>query len=479
MDARFLAGETAVLLASIVSAVLFILGLRNLAHPRTALSGVTLIAIGMVTLILATATTSGFDVLLFFLAIALGAGIGGVVGERIALRSAHSLVVTGIGFGGLASALVAAAALRDIVHLRHDDVRFDELGLGAIVITRIGVSLAIACGAAAFGGSASAVGKLQGTSRMPMTAAGLSSRNGIFAIGALALILGIVFLIRPVPGVVDFALAVLSFLFGFLLVPTMRADPTVITALLASATGLSVLACGFALHHNALLIGGALSASSSLLFAGILARGVGRSLADVAFGGTTAAPAVEGPPDPYAGKVKSTSPEEVAMVLDGARRVVIVPGYGLAVSQGQHALRDLANLLRERGAVVDYVIHPVAGCMPGQMNLLLSEADIPYEEMKEIEDVDSHMGETDVALVVGANDVVNPEARTNPQSPLAGLDVVDVGRAQTVVVVKRTLAPGFAGVVNPLFAAENSLLLFGDGKKMLQELARAVKENSK
>jgi NAD(P) transhydrogenase subunit beta len=259
----------------------------------------------------------------------------------------------------------------------------------------------------------------------------------------------------------------------------MRADSTVITALLVSATGASVLACGFVLHHNALLIGGSLAASTAFIFARFLARGVGRSLTDVAFGGLGEPMTSEETSDPYAGKVKSTSPEEVAMVLDGARRVVIVPGYGLAVSQGQHALRDLANLLRERGAAVDYAIHPVAGCMPGQMNLLLTEADVPYEEMKEIEDVESTMAETDVALVVGANDVVNPEARTNPRSPLAGLPVVDVGRAETVVIVKRTLAPGFAGVANPLFAAENALLLFGDGKKMLQELVRAVKENGR
>jgi NAD(P) transhydrogenase subunit beta len=478
VDARFVAGAAVVLVASIASAILFMLGLRDLAHPRTARNGLSMIAIGLLVVIAATAMTSGFDVLLFFLALALGGAIGGVVAERIALRSSGSLLVAGIGFGGLASALVAGAALRDLVHLDTSDVYFQDSSFGAILIARAGVSLAILFGAAAFGGCAAAVGKLQGTTRPP--SGGLASRQGIFALGAVALVLGVWFVFRPAPGAVDFALGVISFLFGFLLVPTMRADATVITALLVSAAGASVTACGFALHHNALLIGGALAASASFIFARFLARGVGRTLGDVALGGLGEAAAVEQSGDPYAGRVKSTSPEEVAMVLDGARRVVIVPGYGLAVSQGQHALRDLANLLRERGAAVDYAIHPVAGCMPGQMNLLLTEADVPYEEMKEIEDVEPAMAETDVALVVGANDIVNPEARTNPESPLAGLEpVIDVGRAGTVVVVKRGLAPGFAGVANPLFAAENALLLFGDGKKMLQELVRAVKENAR
>jgi len=177
----------------------------------------------------------------------------------------------------------------------------------------------------------------------------------------------------------------------------------------------------------------------------------------------------------YAGKVKSSSPEEVAMLLDGARRVLIVPGYGLAVAQAQHVVRDLAAALEARGATVEYGIHPVAGRMPGHMNVLLAEADVDYSKLKEMDEVNAAMGEVDVALVVGANDVVNPEARTNPQSPIAGMPVIDVDKARTVVVVKRSLSPGFAGIPNPLFAADNCLMLFGDGKKALVELAAALK----
>jgi NAD(P) transhydrogenase subunit beta len=201
-----------------------------------------------------------------------------------------------------------------------------------------------------------------------------------------------------------------------------------------------------------------------------------RSLANVLFG--TLAPAAAGPTADtiYEGKIKATTPDEVAMLLDGVQRVVFVPGYGLAVAQAQHIVHELANVLEERGVTVEYAIHPVAGRMPGHMNVLLAEADVPYDQLKEMDEINSTLAQVDVAIVIGANDVVNPVARTDPNSPIAGMPIINVGEARTVVVVKRSLSPGFAGIPNPLFAADNTLMLFGDGKKVLVDVVAALKE---
>ena len=201
-----------------------------------------------------------------------------------------------------------------------------------------------------------------------------------------------------------------------------------------------------------------------------------RSLANVLFGGFGEVSSSGNADDVYEGKIKSTSPEELAMMFDTASKVVIVPGYGMAVAQAQHAVRDLYNLLESRDVTVEFAIHPVAGRMPGHMNVLLAEADIPYERLIEMDDINPQMAQVDIAIVLGANDVVNPLARTDPESPIAGMPIIDVDRARTVIVIKRSLSPGFAGIPNPLFAADNSLMLFGDGKKMIQESVSALKE---
>lgn len=464
-----MSGGIPVLLGAIVSAILFTLGLHAITHPRTAVRGQMLVAVGIAVQLIGTILTGGYDVLLFFLAMALGAGSGALLAERTVITNAPGFLAGILAFGALAAALVGGAALRDLVLLDEFDPRY--LGVGATILARSGVSLAILLGATTFGAALASIGKVQGTAR----AARGSSRPGAMAIGGLALAAGMWFIARPSPGFADLALGALSFLFGILLARSIRAEPPALLALLSAGTGFSVLAAGFALRHNGLLTAGAIVASASLAFAELLARGGGRSLADLAFGGLGGGEAdlTTGP------LVRTTSAEEVAMILDGVSRVVLVPGYGLARSQGQHALRDLANALRGQGAVVDYAIHPVAGCVPGQMNLLLGEADVPEAELKEIEEIDLLLSRTDVAIVVGAGDSVNPEARTNPKSPLAGMPVVEVGKAGTVVVVKRSLDPGSSGVTNSLFTAENTLMLFGDGKKMLQELVRAVKENAK
>jgi NAD(P) transhydrogenase subunit beta len=260
-----------------------------------------------------------------------------------------------------------------------------------------------------------------------------------------------------------------------LTIPIGGADMPVAIALLNSYSGLAAAATGFVLDNAGLIITGSLVGASGIILSQIMCKAMNRSLGNVLMGhiGPTAgAPSAE---DVYGGKVKSTSPEEIAMLFDGARRVVIVPGYGLAVSQAQHAVRDLANLLEARGAEVEFAIHPVAGRMPGHMNVLLAEADVAYDKLKEMDEINPTFQQTDVAVVIGANDVVNPVARTDPNSPIAGMPILDVDKARTVVVIKRSLSPGFAGIPNPLFAADNTLMYFADGKRAILDLITAVK----
>jgi NAD(P) transhydrogenase subunit beta len=272
--------------------------------------------------------------------------------------------------------------------------------------------------------------------------------------------------------VVAFALGV------FLVTPIGGADMPVVIALLNSYSGLAAAATGFVINNNVLIIAGSLVGASGIILTRLMCIAMNRSLANVIFatmGPTRDTPDAE---EIYAGKIKSTSADEVAMLLETCRTVVIVPGYGMAVSQAQHAVRDLTNLLESRGIHVDFAIHPVAGRMPGHMNVLLAEANIPYEKLREMDDINAELEQTDMAIVIGANDVVNPVARTDPNSPIAGMPIIDVDKARTVVIIKRSLAPGYAGIPNPLFAADNTLMLFGDGKKTFQDLIAAVKESS-
>jgi NAD(P) transhydrogenase subunit beta len=249
-----------------------------------------------------------------------------------------------------------------------------------------------------------------------------------------------------------------------------------VIALLNSYSGLAAAATGFVIDNNVLIIAGSLVGASGLILTSIMCRAMNRSLPAVLFGTLQGGEATSDE-DIYAGRIKSTSADELAMILDGAQRVVFAPGYGLAVAQAQHAVRDLATLLEEQGTEVEYAIHPVAGRMPGHMNVLLAEADIPYEALKEMDEVNPTFEQTDVVFVVGANDTVNPVARTDPQSPIAGMPILDVDKARTVVVIKRSLSPGFAGIPNPLFAADNTLMYFADAKKALLGIIGALKEN--
>jgi H+-translocating NAD(P) transhydrogenase subunit beta len=309
-----------------------------------------------------------------------------------------------------------------------------------------------------------------------MTLPGHHAINGLLAVGAVSL--GGYVMFTPEMTMAFWALVVVAGIIGILLtIPIGGADMPVVIALLNSYSGLAASATGFVLQNNVLIIAGSLVGASGLILTNIMCKAMNRSLFNVLFGTMEQSDGVTSSADEvYAGRVKSTSAEEVAMLFDTARKISIVPGYGLAVSQGQHAVRDLTNLLEERGIETEYAIHPVAGRMPGHMNVLLAEADIAYEKLKEMEEANTGFETVDVALVIGANDVVNPVARTDPKSPIAGMPILDVDKARTVVVIKRSLSPGFAGIPNPLFAADNTLMLFGDGKKALLNLVSAIKE---
>ena len=269
---------------------------------------------------------------------------------------------------------------------------------------------------------------------------------------------------------------VVGLVLGVLLtIPIGGADMPVAIALLNSYSGLAAAATGFVLDNNVLIIAGSLVGASGIILSQIMCKAMNRSLANVLTGAIGPTSTTAKADDVYAGKVKATSPEEIAMLFDGARKCVIVPGYGLAVSQAQHAVRDLANLLESKGVEVLFAIHPVAGRMPGHMNVLLAEADVPYDKLKEMDEINPEMEDTDVAIVIGANDVVNPVARTDPKSPIAGMPIINVDKARTVVVIKRSLSPGFAGIPNPLFAADNTLMYFADAKKAVLDLIAAIK----
>ncbi|MEX2152879.1 MAG: NAD(P)(+) transhydrogenase (Re/Si-specific) subunit beta [Gemmatimonadaceae bacterium] len=456
--------------AYLVAAVLFILGLVGLSHPRTAPRGNLIGALGMLLAVVVTlldrqvieASTRGL--LLIFSAIVVGGAIGAWLALKIRMTAMPQMVALLNGFGGGASVLVAGAALRDA-------------STPSLQLT-IATAASGLVGGITFWGSLVAFDKLQEffLRGKPVHFPMQQTLNALLFIGALAF--GVAIALDPTAGWAYWGLVALASVLGVTLtLPIGGADMPVAIALLNSYSGIAAAATGFVLSNNALIITGSLVGASGIILTRIMCRAMNRSLMNVLLGHGVGAGQVGASADAvYAGKVKSASAEEVAMVLGSARRVVIVPGYGMAVSQAQHAVRDLANLLESRGAAVEFGIHPVAGRMPGHMNVLLAEANVPYDKLKEQSEINSQFEQTDVALVIGANDVVNPLARTDPSSPIAGMPIMDVDKARTVIVMKRSLSPGFAGIPNPLFAADNTLMYFGDGKAAVLELIAALKE---
>ncbi len=455
-------------LAYLVAAMMFIFGLKGLTHPRTAVRGNLLGAGGMLLAIVVTLLDRAIVSYELILAgIVLGTGAGIPIALKVPMTAMPQLVALFNGFGGGASLLVAGAALIETILV---DSRFS---------TQVTVSIAASgiVGAVTFWGSAVAFGKLQGLiSESSMSLPAHQLWSGLLAVVCLALAWWLV--ADPTATLAYWALVLAASLLGVMLVvPIGGADMPVVISLLNSYSGIAAAATGFVLSNNGLIIAGSLVGASGIILTQIMCRAMNRSLTNVLFGtiapaGGTATPGE----DVYAGKIKATSPEEVAMLFDTAQKVVVVPGYGLAVAQAQHAVRDMANLLEAKGAVVEYGIHPVAGRMPGHMNVLLADANVPYEKLKDMDEINSTFEQTDVVLIIGANDVVNPLARTDASSPIAGMPILEVDKAKTVVVMKRSLSPGFAGIPNPLFAADNTLMLFADGKKGVLDLIAALKE---
>ncbi|MEE2792838.1 MAG: NAD(P)(+) transhydrogenase (Re/Si-specific) subunit beta [Acidobacteriota bacterium] len=458
-------------LTYLVASVLFIFGIKGLTHPRTAVRGNLLGATGMLLAVIATlsqnqifgAGVSGIAVILA--GIILGSTIGAVLALKIQMTAMPEMVALLNAFGGAASALIAGAVLAE--------------GGEPTTQTTVATVASGIIGSVTFWGSLVAFDKLKGLllPDRPIHFPAQQTLNVL--LGAAALIIGFFVITNP-SQLNTYGLMILAAsLLGVLLtIPIGGADMPVAIALLNSYSGLAAASTGFVLNNNILIITGSLVGASGLILTRIMCKAMNRSLVNVLVG-AIGSESTDGPSsdEVYAGRVKSATPEEVAILFDGARRVVVVPGYGMAVAQAQHQVRDLANLLESRGVEVEFAIHPVAGRMPGHMNVLLAEADVDYDKLKEMDNINSSFEQTDVSLVVGANDIVNPIARTDPSSPIAGMPILDVDKSRTVVVVKRSLSPGFAGIPNPLFAADNTLMLFADGKQAMLDLIAAVKDS--
>ena len=466
-------------LAYLLAAVLFIYCLKMLCHPRSAVRGNLTGALGMLVAILATvplvmeeAQGRGPGTTFFVVGagLVIGTVIGGLLALKVRMTAMPQMVALLNGFGGGASVLVAGA------ELLQRNVKTPE----AVVSADVGIATAASAiiGAVTFFGSLVAFAKLEEYKwlRKPISYPYQQPLNAL--LGLIALGLAILSVQYPHSIWIYWALVLVCSILGLTLVnPIGGADMPVVIAMLNSYSGLAAAATGFVINNAVLIIAGALVGASGVILSQIMCKAMNRSLVNVIFGVFTVEEDKTKADDVYGGKVKATTAEEIAMLFDSARRVVIVPGYGMAVAQAQHAVRDLTNVLEAKGVEVDFAIHPVAGRMPGHMNVLLAEAEIPYEQLKEMDEVNPTFAQTDVALVIGANDVVNPLARTDPKSPIAGMPILDVDKSRTVIVVKRSLSPGFAGIPNPLFAADNTLMYFADGKKAILDLVAAVKEN--
>jgi len=457
-------------LAYLAAAVLFIIGLKRLSHPATARQGNRLSAVGMLIAIVAT----GFDhQILSFRLILLGAVIGSALGlwmaRAVKMTAMPQMVGLFNGFGGGASLLVAAGEWHRLVR--------PDVPMAANVAITIYASVLI--GAVTFSGSAIAAGKLQEViSGRPVLFRGQHALNLVLALAVVAI--GTALTLGPDLPILFVSLIALSLMLGVLLViPIGGADMPVVICLLNSYSGLAAASTGFVISNHGLIITGALVGASGIILTQIMCKAMNRSLANVLFGGFGATAVSAGSAERAkalaARGVRQITAEDGATLLAYARSVIVVPGYGLAVSQAQHQVRELADLLEKKGATVKYAIHPVAGRMPGHMNVLLAEANVPYDELFDMEQINPEFDRCDVALVIGANDVVNPAARNDPQSPLWGMPILDVDKSQNVIVMKRSMNPGFAGVENELFYDRKTAMLFGNAKDSLQKLITEVK----
>ncbi|RUW25242.1 NAD(P)(+) transhydrogenase (Re/Si-specific) subunit beta [Mesorhizobium sp. M4B.F.Ca.ET.215.01.1.1] len=452
----------------LVSGILFILALRGLSHPTTSRQGNLYGMIGMgiaiaTTLALAIPSAGGFG--LIVLGLAIGGGVGAVTARRIAMTSMPQLVAAFHSLVGLAAVMVAAAAI----------YAPESFGIGTAgdihAQALIEMSLGVAIGAITFTGSVIAFLKLD--SRMSGKPIMIGGRHFINAALGIALVVLIVLLVTTEAKLVFWLIVAASLVLGVLLIiPIGGADMPVVVSMLNSYSGWAAAALGFTLGNLALIITGALVGSSGAILSYIMCKGMNRSFISVilgGFGGETAAAADDG----IERTVKQGSADDAAYLMMNAQKVIIVPGYGMAVAQAQHALREMADKLKANGVEVKYAIHPVAGRMPGHMNVLLAEANVPYDEVFELEDINSEFAQADVAYVIGANDVTNPSARDDKSSPIYGMPILDVDKARTCLFVKRSLGSGYAGIDNTLFYKDGTMMLLGDAKKMTEEIVKA------
>ena len=453
----------------LVSGALFIMALRGLSSPATSRQGNTYGMVGMAIAILTTLATmqlSPMVIILVALGLGIGAVIGGTAAKKIAMTAMPQLVAAFHSLVGLAAVFVALAAFYapEAFHIVVD---------GLIQpISRIEMSLGAAIGAITFTGSIIAFLKLDG--RMSGAPIMLPARHVINSALGLGLVACIVLFFMNPMWLWFWLIILISLALGFLLIiPIGGADMPVVVSMLNSYSGWAAAGIGFTLHNTALIITGAFVGSSGAILSYIMCKGMNRSFISVilgGFGGESAGPAAKGEAKP----VKQGSAEDAAFIMKNAASVIIVPGYGMAVAQAQHALREMGDQLKKEGVSVKYAIHPVAGRMPGHMNVLLAEANVPYDEVFELEDINSDFGQADVAFVIGANDVTNPSAKDDPTSPIYGMPVLEVWKAKTVMFIKRGMSSGYAGVDNPLFWRDNTMMLFGDAKKMTEEINKSL-----
>ena len=449
-------------LAYIVAAVLFVFGLKMLGSPDTARRGNALSAAGMLIAIVVTLLSKGI-VELHWIAIAAVAGavVGALAARLVAMTAMPEMVALFNGSGGIASLLVGWAALFGASE-----------GMSASTFTATTVFLSVMIGGVTFSGSLVAWGKLsEVVPSSALTFAGQRFINGGLLVALL--VCGVLFIADPVPDSPFFiAVLALAFLLGIMaVVPIGGADMPVVISLLNSYSGLAACAAGFAINNNVLIVSGSLVGAAGIILTNIMCKAMNRSLANVLFSGFGAVKTgakVEG-------EVKPIGADDASLILEAASAVTFVPGYGMAVAQAQHVVQELGELLEENGCEVTYAIHPVAGRMPGHMNVLLAEANVPYDQLVEMEDVNPRMPNIDVAVVIGANDVVNPSARNDEASPIYGMPIINVDHARTVFVLKRSMASGFAGVDNPLFFGTNTRMLFGDAKASVAALIASLK----
>jgi NAD(P) transhydrogenase subunit beta len=453
-------------LAYLVTIVSFIVALQFLSHPARARYGNLIGAFGMAVALVATFFTAGLtNYASIAIVMAVSAPIGAYAARAVRMTAMPEMVALFNGVGGGAAALIAIADLHEALPAPGDLSAKES----------VSVVLSGLIGSVSFAGSMVAFAKLRELiGGRPITWPGQQALN--MGVLAACVALGLVLVAGYEHLWVLVAVVLGALLFGVLFVlPIGGADMPVVISLLNAFTGVAAAATGFVLSQNVLIVSGMLVGASGTLLTLMMARAMGRSVANVFFGAFGKLQVADGGAAQTDGTVRSTTAEDVAVMLAYAERVIVVPGYGLAVAQAQHAVRELADELEQRGVEVKYAIHPVAGRMPGHMNVLLAEANVPYDQLVEMDDINPEFERTDVALVIGANDVTNPDARTNQGSPIYGMPILDVDQAQNVVVLKRSMRPGFAGVDNPLYTLPNTQMLFGDARESVVKLAAAVK----